>query len=49
MKILIDFIPLDEELDDDITQLLTEESSIPIMTPSDGEFSSFPEIHKTTV
>ena len=40
---------IDEDLDDDITQLLTEEASIPIMTPSDGEFSCFPEIHKTTV
>lgn len=39
-----------EEEDDDIGQLEQEaNSSIPIVTPNDGEFSSFPEIHKRTV
>lgn len=39
-----------DDEDDDIGQLAQDaNSSIPIVTPSDGEFSSFPEIHKRTV
>jgi len=39
-----------EEYDDDIDELATDpDASIPIDTPLDGEFSSFPEINKKTV